>query len=221
MRGLGLALVLWVLGATVASAAVLRIDVTGTPTSASIGNGILLPLTSGGPTFAGVALADVQSSSRPDILSLGDTFLSSSTGYVEIDLGGITPRISDCGGLFVVTCNTNNGFGFQSRLLVDFFLGRVEVLALDAGSESVHSIGNLSYFSQVAFCSSCRVTFGGEDYLATLASVRFEATITSLRVSVLDQPTPVPLPSSAPLAMAGLGALGLLRRRAKPAAGVI
>ena len=225
MRGLGLGLVLWALGATVASAAVLRIDVTGTPAVSRVfgdalrpdttfSESIDVPVVEGTFSFSDDAM--YAGARIEDILAAAAAFMRSSSGFLEFSVSGGPPTPVNCGGLLQMVCvrplgGTGNPL---ERFSVDFLTGNIDFLT--GGSPSgfgFHSLDDERYRSVFELCISCLEANGRRVF--GIAGLELEASITSVRVSVVDEPAVVPLPASASLVLAGLGALVLLRRRAR------
>lgn len=217
MRNFGLALCLWALGATAGSAAVLRIEVVGEPVVAEmIGLQRLPPAGEPNDGFSpreDIPLVEIQEFPpvREAALEAAFLFLRSTTGYLNIEVGEGVPSILECGGLLASICAPRFGFEPVGRLQVDFVSGIFDLLVSDPGSGG-HSLTNTSYSTVYEFCVSCLFIVGDERYLGPFPGVRLQADITSLSLSFVD-PTPVPLPASAGLMLAGLAGLALVRRR--------
>lgn len=209
MRKFGLALCLWALGATAGSAAVLRIDVVGQPLIAELGGLWLLQSPGERLSFPVTDVSSVQGSLVA--LEAATTFARSTTGFMNIEVGQGNPNALECGGLLASFCGRPFGFGsILSRLQIDFVSGIVDIV--DTGTNAgYHSLTNTFY--QTVHEQSGLFAVGDELYLGTAYSyIRLQADITSLSVSFVD-PTPVPLPASAGLMLAGLGGLVMVRRR--------
>jgi hypothetical protein len=214
MRGLGLGLVLWALGATVASAAVLRIDVTGTPIRADL---VTYFVDDGMParTLRSFELADVEDQiTERQFVDPALEFLSSTTGWVEIGIAEGSPRASPsvlaCDGILAPICASRLTI---FSLEIDFVQSTVFLGATDSADAS-YTLQN-SRFSYTQRTCPGAVVVEGVPYRCDFASgLVLQADLSALRYSFVE-PAVVPLPASASLVLAGLGALVLLRRRGR------
>ena len=212
MRFLVLGILAWTLSVAAGSAAVLRIEVTGNPTRAEVGQVFPLNDPNGERiNLPPVDITEFRVQGREADVAAALEFARSTRGTLDIDLSGDVASTFACSGLLAAFCSPNYGFEIVGRQLqVDFITDTVNILS-SCGQCGFHRLTDTSYQTAYEFFGNTYVA-NGTEYVGSLVGMFLEAEITSLRASIVE-PAVVPLPSSAVLLFAGLGGLAVARHR--------